>query len=174
MLSLRSESTRWLLALIFVGTLVGDGLTGVRDDQPPDTGDGQPAKVVYRMGAIYFEPGHADFTVACTNIGPRALNVVLEVYDEDDRRTGDAKVKVAPGATETFASSTAVASAGEVVIANLPPIEHGKARVSAKRGDIVCTALARLHGDDGETREVPLALVKRVAPAHDDQDEQQD
>lgn len=62
--SLRSESTRWLLAVILVGTLVGDGLTGVRDDQAPDTGD------------------------ACTNIGPRALNVVLEVYDEDDRRAG--------------------------------------------------------------------------------------
>lgn len=169
--SLRSESTRWLLALVFVGTLAGDGLTGVRDDAPPDTGDGKPGKVVYRMGAIYFDPGHADFTVACTNIGPQASNVVLEVYDEDDRRVADARVKIEPRATRTFASS---ASASEVAIERLPPIEHGRARVSAKRGDIVCTALARLHGDDGETREVPLALVKRVAPAHDEQDQQQD
>jgi hypothetical protein len=158
-------STRWLLALVFVGALVGDGLSGVRDDDAPDTGDGKGSKVVYRMGAIYFEPGHADFTVSCTNLGPRALNVVLEVYDEDDRRTGDAaKAKVEPGATGTFASSRAVAGAGDVVVDKLPPIDHGKARISAKRGDIVCTAAARLHGDDGETRELPFALVKRVAP----------
>lgn len=79
-------------------------------------------------------------------------------------------MKIEPGATATFASSTALASAGQVVLASLPPIEHGKARVSAKRGDIVCTALARLHSDDSEMREVPFALVKRVAPAHDERD----
>jgi hypothetical protein len=166
---LRSELTRWLLAIVLVGALVGDGLTGVRDDQPPDTGDGGPGRVVYRMGAIYFEPGHADFTVACTNIGPKPLHVVLEIYDEHDRRTGTpAKTEIAPGATRTFASSPTVASVGDVVIAELPPIDHGKARVSAKRGEIVCTATARLHGDDGETREVPFALMKRIAPAHAD------
>jgi hypothetical protein len=93
------------------------------------------------------------------------LNVVLEVYDEQDRRTGAAtKIKVEPSATGTVASSAAGARAGDAVIANLPPIDHGKARVSAKRGDIVCTAVSRLHAENGETREVPFALVKRVAP----------
>lgn len=164
-MTLKSQSARWLLALVFVGVLVGDGLTGVRDDPAPDTGDGRDSKVVYRMGSIYFDPGHADFVVSCTNLGPKALHVVLEVYDEDDRRIGEgAKIKLDPQGTGTFVSSAAVARAGDVVLATLRPIDHGRARVSAKRGDIACTATSRLRGDDGETREVPLALVKRVAP----------
>ena len=163
-MTLRSESTRWLLALIFVGALVGDGLTGVRDDPAPDTGDGK-SEVVYRMGAIAFEPGHVDFAVTCTNLGPKAANVVLEVYDEDDRRSGDAtKMRLDSQATGRIVSSAAVARDGDVVLGQLPPIDHGRARVSAKHGDLSCTAVSLLRGDDGETREVPFALVKRVAP----------
>ena len=163
--TMKSESARWLLALVFVGALAGDGLAGVRDDPAPDTGDGKASKVVYRMGALAFDPGHADFAVTCTNLGPKAVNVVLEVYGDDDRRTGNAaRMKLDPHASGTFASSDLAARAGDVVIANLPAIDHGRARVSAQRGDIACTAVSRLRGDDGETREVPFALVKRVAP----------
>ena len=164
-MTIKSGSARWLMALVFVAAFAGDGLSGMRDDPAPETGDGKASEVVYRMGALAFDPGHADFVVTCTNLGARPLNVVLEVYDEDDRRTGDAtKMKLGPQATGTFASSAAAARAGDVVIAKLPPIDHGRARVSAKRGDITCTAVSRLRGDGGETREVPFALVKRVAP----------
>ena len=163
--TMRSESTHWLLALVFVGAFAGDGLAGMRDDPPPDTGDGKESKVVYRMGALAFDPGHVDFVVTCTNLGPKASTVVLEVYDEDDRRTGNAtKMRLEPQASGTFASSAVAARPGDVVVEDLPPIDHGRARVSAKRGDIACTAVSRLRGDDGETREVPFALVKRVAP----------
>jgi hypothetical protein len=166
---LRWIPIRALWVALFVMATASVSAAGIRDDAPPDTGDDMPGKVVYRMGAVHFDPGYSDFTIACTNVSVKALHMVLEVYDEDDRRAGRAaRLRLEPGATGTFASSAAVARAGDVIVAELPPIDHGKARISAKNGRIVCTALSRLHGAGGEIRELPFTLLKRLAPAVDE------
>jgi hypothetical protein len=159
---------RWIAALatVAVVSLASRAGAGILDDAAPDVDAGKHGTVVYRIGAIYHEAGHAEFTITCTSVAARPVHVVLEVYGDDERRVGTpARMKLAPRASGTFASAPALPASGAVALLDLPTIDHGKARVSAEHGGITCTGLTFLRGDDGDTRELPFTLLKRVAPA---------
>jgi hypothetical protein len=154
------------LALLLLGSvsMAGTATAGLLDGQAPPLGDGVTSIIVYRLGAVHFEPaGWVDTTVTCTNVSPAPATVALEVFDESDQRAGEvAKATVAAGAAVTFATS-ADAVPGAVAVAGLPPIDHGKARVSASTKQITCTAVNRMRGSDGVVKEAPVELVKKVA-----------
>jgi hypothetical protein len=135
------------------------------DSPPPALANGERGTVVYRMGAVHFEPGGwVDTTVTCTNLATAPANLALEIFDENDRLAGDVtKASVAAGAGLTFATSSAVDAAGVAVVAGLPPIDHGKARVSASTTQLTCVAVNRMRGSDGAIKEAPLELIKKVA-----------
>jgi hypothetical protein len=137
---------------------------GLLDGQPPALGAGVPSTIVYRMGAVHFEPGGwVDTTVTCTNLSSDSAVVALEVFDERDQLAGElTKVTVAAGGAATFATS-ADAAPGAIAVAGLPPIDHGKARVSASTTKLACTAMNRMRGADGTVKESPLELLKKVA-----------
>lgn len=152
-----------LLALAGV-SMTGTATAGLLDGQPPALGDGVTATIVYRFGAVHFEPGGwVDTTVTCTNLSPAPAVVGLEIFDESDQKAGSlAKATVAAGAPVTFATS-ADAAPGAVAVAGLPPIDHGKARVSASTKQLTCTAVNRMRGSDGTVKEAPVELMKKVA-----------
>jgi hypothetical protein len=145
--------------------LGGSATAGLLDSAAPALGNGEPAKVVYRMGAVHFEPGGwVDTTVTCTNLAPVAARMGLEVFDETDKPAGQLAVAtVAAGASVTFATSADAAVAGAVVVPGLPPIDHGKARVSASTTQLSCSAINRMRAMDGTIKESALELMKKVA-----------
>ena len=153
-----------LLVLGGVSMAAGRATAGLLDGQAPPLGDGVSSTIVYRLGAVHFEPaGWVDTTVTCTNLSSAPATVGLEIFDESDQRAGDlAKATVAAGAAVTFATS-ADAVPGAVTVAGLPPIDHGKARVSASTKQLTCTAVNRMRGSDGAVKEAPVELVKKVA-----------
>jgi hypothetical protein len=137
---------------------------GLLDSPPPMLANGARGTVVYRMGAVHFEPGGwVDTTVTCTNLAATPADVALEVFDENDHVAGTAAKSVAAGAAVTFATSSAVDASGAAVLAGLPPIDHGKARVSASTTQLTCVAVNRMRGADGAIKEAPLELIKKVA-----------
>jgi hypothetical protein len=138
---------------------------GLLDGQPPVLGNGERGTVVYRMGAVHFEPGGwVDTTVTCTNLAPTPAEMALEVFDENDRLAGQvAKASVGAGAGLSFASSSAADAPGATIIPGLPAIDHGKARVSASTTQLTCVAVNRMRGADGTFKEAPLELIKKVA-----------
>jgi hypothetical protein len=137
---------------------------GLLDSEPPTLANGQRGTVVYRMGAVHFEPGGwVDTTVTCTNLAAAPADITLEVFDENDRLAGTTARSVAAGSGLTFATSSAVAAAGAAVVPGLPPIDHGKARVSASTTQLTCVAVNRMRGADGAIKEAPLELMKKVA-----------
>ena len=143
----------------------GTATAGLLDSPPPILGNGEQGTVVYRMGAVHFEPGGwVDTTVTCTNLAAAPASLALEVFDENDRLAGDvAKVSVAAGAGLTFATSSAADVPGSTIVPGLPPIDHGKARVSASTTQLTCAAVNRMRGSDGAIKEAPLELIKKVA-----------
>ncbi len=157
---------RTRLALLVLGgvSMAGTATAGLLDGQAPPLGDGVTSTIVYRLGAVHFEPaGWVDTTVTCTNVSSAPATVGLEIFDEGDQHAGDlAKATVAAGGAVTFATS-ADAVPGAVAVAGLPPIDHGKARVSASTKQITCTAMNRMRGSDGAVKEAPVELVKKVA-----------
>jgi len=155
-----------VLAAALLASVPSRARGGILDDDAPDVDAGKHGTVVYRMGAIYHDAGHAEFTITCTSVSARPVHVALELYGDEDRRVGaPTRAKLEPRGSVTFASAPTLPAAGEVVRVEVPAIEHWKARVSAEHGGIVCTGLTYLRGDDGDTRELPFALLKRVAPA---------
>lgn len=149
-----------LLALI--GSTASAGLL---DSPPPDLGSGAPAIVVYRMGPIHFEPGGwVDTTISCSNLAPTATRVAVEIFDDEDHRSGNpTTVDVAAGASVTFATSADAQVPGATPIPQLPPIDHGKARISASTNQLSCTAINRMRANDGTVKEAALELIKKVA-----------
>lgn len=143
------------------GSVAGAGLL---DSPPPALGNGETATVVYRMGAVHYEPGGwVDTTVTCTNLAATPSVIALEIFNETDQRVGDlAKVTVAPNASVTFATS-AEAAPNAVAVAGLPAIDHGKARVVASTTKLNCSAVNHMRANDGVMKEAPLELVKKVA-----------
>ena len=143
----------------------GTATAGLLDSPPPDLGSGAKAIVVYRMGPIHYEPGGwVDSTVTCNNLANTAARVAFEVFDDNDRLAGqptDATVEA--GAAVTFATSLDADAPGAIVVRNLPPIDHGKARVSAATNQLSCTGTNRMRADDGSVKEAALELVKKVA-----------
>ena len=138
---------------------------GLLDSQPPLLGNGERGTVVYRMGAVHFEPGGwVDTTVTCTNLATTPTEMALEVFDENDRLAGEVtKASVGAGAGLTFATSSAADAPGAAIIPGLPAIDHGKARVSASTTQLTCVAINRMRGADGAIKEAPLELIKKVA-----------
>jgi hypothetical protein len=156
--------SRWVLPALLVLLCARPATGGLLDDAAPSLGSAGAATIVYRLGAVHYEPGGwVDTTVTCTNLAPEPAAVALEVFDERDRKVGAlTTVTVAPGAPVTFATS-AEAGPNVVVVAGLPAIDHGKARVGATTTRLACTAANHMRGDDGVKKQMPLELVKKVA-----------
>lgn len=159
-MKLRARSMAMALGLFWTAS----AYAGLLDSQAPTLANGQRGTVVYRMGAVHFEPGGwVDTTITCTNLAATPADLALEIFDENDRLAGDvAKASVGAGAGLTFATSSAAAT-GAAVVQGLPPIDHGKARVSASTTQLTCVAVNRMRGADGTIKEAPLELIKKVA-----------
>jgi hypothetical protein len=150
--------------LAALGLLLGGPVHAGLLDSPPLGIDGQPGKVVYRMGPVYYEPGHADTVVSCTNFADGPTSMVLEIFDENDVLRATAySPQVAANGSATFATSNGPDIDGAVIPAGIPTVEHGKARVSATTAKIACAAKTQVVGSDGNVKERPLELVKKVA-----------
>src|SRR6202008_115248 len=70
--------------LAALGLLLGGRAHAGLLDSPALSIGGQPGKVVYRMGPVYYDPGHVDTVVSCTNIADGPTGMVLEIFDEND------------------------------------------------------------------------------------------
>jgi hypothetical protein len=70
---------------------------------------------------------------------------------------------VPAGESITFATSSGPDIDGAVIPPGMPTVEHGKARVSATTAKITCAAKTQVVGSDGNVKERPLELVKKVA-----------
>ncbi len=152
------------LALSLSLVVANGAAAGLLDSPPPVFADGLPGLVVYRMGPIYFDPGHIDTVIRCTNIGESTMPVTLEVFDASDRLAGSAtSASVAPGADVAFGTTADPSRPGIVVIDTLGSVSHGKARVSATGKSLACVGIQVLRKEDGTTREMSLELVKKVA-----------
>jgi hypothetical protein len=132
-------------------------------DSPPPSFDSGTGQVVYRMGPIYYEVGHIDTVVTCSNLSDDPVNMAIEIFDEEDARVRLERGSAAARADVTFTTSAAPGIPGAIVVSELPRIDHGKARVSATAKTISCTARHRTVADDGAVSEGPLELVKKVA-----------
>ena len=150
--------------LAMLGLLLGGRAHAGLLDSPPPTIGGQPGKIVYRMGPVYYDPGWVDTVVSCTNVSDAPTGIVLEVFDENDvLRATASSAQVPGGASATYTPPRAPEIAGAIVLAGLAAIDHGKARVSATTARLSCTARTRMLGADGNVRERPLELLKKVA-----------
>ena len=132
-------------------------------DSPPPSLDSGASQVVYRMGPVYYEAGHIDTVVTCSNLSDGPVNMAIEIFDEQDSRVRLERGSAAARADLTFATSAAPGIAGAVVVSELPRLDAGKARVSATSKNISCTARHRTVAGDGAVSEGPLELVKKVA-----------
>jgi hypothetical protein len=143
----------------------GTATAGLLDSPPPDFGATARAIVVYRMGPIHYEPGGwVDTTVTCNNLASSASRLAFEVFDDNDHLAGQpTDVTVEAGAAVTFATSSDADAPGATVVRSLPPIDHGKARVSASTNQLSCTGTNRMRAADGSVKEAALELVKKVA-----------
>ena len=155
-----------LVCATLAGVLgAGSATAGLLNSPPPDLGSTERATVVYRMGPIHYEPGGwVDTTITCTNLATSSATVGLEIFDEEDNLTGRiAQATVAAGATVTFATSAETNVPGAVTVSQLPPLDHGKARISASTIQLSCSALNHLRASDGTIKEAALELIKKVA-----------
>jgi hypothetical protein len=133
-------------------------------DSPPPSISGQPGTIVYRMGPVHYDPGFVDTVVSCTNLGDGPTAMALEIFDENDVLRATATSPPAPANQGvTFVTSSGPDIDGAVIVVGMPGLEHGKARVSATTASITCAAKTRIVGDDGNVKERPLELVKKVA-----------
>ena len=137
---------------------------GLLDTTAPGFPDGAPAIVVYRMGPVHYEQGHVDTVVKCESIDDAQIQVAIEIFDDSDVRVGEvARAVLAPGESVSFVTTADAASLRRVVLQGLPPLDHGKARVSATTAKLNCTAYNRIIGGDGSTSQSVLELIKKVA-----------
>jgi len=154
--------TSLLLALTLATQAAG---AGVLDSPPPLANGNAPTRVLYRMGPVYHEEGVVWTHVQCTNRAAAPANVVVEIFDEQ-RRAGHSTVRafIAPGATVSFVTGDPSALAGAATTIPVAlPVHFGKARVSAGSNVLSCTGANHVRTADGSVRELPLALIKRVA-----------
>jgi hypothetical protein len=120
--------------------------------------------VIYRMGAIYYEPGRIDTVVTCVNEDSSSAEVAFELFDPSDVPTGAIlHKKLIPGGDVSFVTSELVAAEGRLVVPALPTIDAGKARVSASTTRLRCSGFWRARSADGTTKDSGLQLVKKVA-----------
>ena len=140
------------------------GTAGLLDSPPPNL-QGGTSQVVFRMGPIYFLPGRMDTVVTCTNLSDHATQVAIEIFDATDTlAVTAAKTNLDIAGVVSFVTSANSTSLGQVVIAGLPPVDHGKARVSATTTELSCTAIHRVLAADGSIENKALSLVKKIGP----------
>jgi hypothetical protein len=158
-------ASRFACTALTSALLTGSAMAGLLDSPAPDFGAEGRGLVVYRMGPIHYEPGGwVDTTVTCTNLSAAPTPVGLEIFDERDQLAGQlARASVPAGAGVTFVTSADAGVAGAVIVQNLPPIDHGKARISALTKEMSCTAINRMRATDGSVKEAALELMKKVA-----------
>ena len=150
--------------LVALGLLLGGRAHAGLLDSPPLSIGGEPGKVVYRMGPVYYDPGHVDTVVSCDNIADGPTAMVLEIFDENDVLRATAySAQVPAGDSVTFATSSGPDIDGAVIPPGIPALDHGKARVSATTARLACAAKTQVVGSDGGVKERPLELVKKVA-----------
>ena len=150
--------------LAALGLLLGGRAHAGLLDSPPLSIGGEPGKVVYRMGPVYYDPGHVDTVVSCSNFADGPTAMVLEIFDENDILRATAYTpQIASSQSVTFTTSRGPDIDGAVVPPGMPSVEHGKARVSATTAKITCAAKTQVVGSDGAVKERPLELVKKVA-----------
>ena len=148
--------------------MAGPGPTvraGVLDAPVPDFGQGKRGLVVYRMGPVYFEAGSVDTVIRCTNVSDAPIDLAVEVFGESGDLKGVWKhTALAPRQTMVYSTSPSRALPNAEGPANLDPIDHGKARVSATSAQVSCDAQhVVLDGNGGTARTSTLEMVKRVA-----------
>ena len=155
-----------VIAAVAAASFAPPAAAGMLDAPPPPFAGGA-GRIVYRMGPVHFDPGWVETFVACTNVGASQTDVALEVFDDTDRAVGSAaRATIAPGGTATFAvsaGSTATRAANAILVADVSPLDHGKARVSSPSATLACHAWHRAGRADGTVKEAPLELVKKVA-----------
>jgi hypothetical protein len=150
--------------LAALGLLLGGRAQAGLLDSPPLSIGGEPGKVVYRMGPVYYDPGHVDTVVSCSNFADAPTAMVLEIFDENDVLRATAySAQIAGSQSVTFATSSGPNIDGAAIPPGMPSVEHGKARVSATTAKIACAAKTVVVGSDGGVKERPLELVKKVA-----------
>lgn len=161
---MRSRTTTIGAALAGLA-IAGTAAAGILTSEAPLVDGTTRGTIVYRMGAIHYEPGGwVDTTVTCNNLSPSPAGIAFEIFDDDDQPAGGVvRATVAAGASVTFATSADAQAAHAVVVQGLRPIDHGKGRVSASTTQVSCTALNRMRANDGSVKEAALELVKKVA-----------
>lgn len=153
-----------VLSGLLVLALAASAHAGLLDSPPPAFEGGAQGMVVYRMGPLHYSAGHVDAVVKCDSTGDAQIQLALEIFDEQDVRIGEvAKAQLPPGASLSFVTAADAASGPRFVLQGLPPLEHGKARVSATSSSLSCTARNRVRGSDGSASESAVELIKRVA-----------
>jgi hypothetical protein len=157
------RSTR-ALAGTLAFALAGSAQAGLLDAPAPRFPDGTTSVVVYRMGPVHYQPGHVDTVVKCESIDDARIQLAVEIFDESDAPVGEvARAVLAPGKSVSFVTAADATSGPRVVVLGLPPLDHGKARVSATTAKLSCTAHNRIVGADGSASESVLELIKKVA-----------
>jgi hypothetical protein len=161
MANMRRTTFAAALGVLLAGAQGPPAWAGLLDSPAPNF-DGVPGKVIYRMGPVHHDAGAVDTLVTCANVGDVPVRLALEIFDGNDRSAGfPTQATLAVGASVTFVTS---AGAGDgTVVLGLPPMEDGKARVSATSTRISCSGRLRLRSGGGDVRETPLELVKKVA-----------
>jgi len=135
-------------------------------DSPPPTINGAVGEVIYRMGPVYYHPGQVDTVVKCTNLNDAQAVLVVEVFDQGDNPVGTlVQAALSVGGTVNFVTSADTSRNYWVVIPDLPPLDHGKARVSATTAKLSCTGYHRTRTAGGTTDEKTLELIKKVSRA---------
>ena len=154
----------WRVGLAVLGLLLAQHVDAGLLDSPPPTFDGAQGQVIYRMGAIYYDPGRVDTMVTCTNLDTIQARLAIELFDERDNLIGTlAHADLPAGATVTFTTSADMSRQGWVVIPDLPAFDHGKARVSATTTKLSCSGYQRIRTAVGTFEEKALELVKKVS-----------
>ncbi len=152
-------ATWWFFALG-----CGCAHAGLLTSPPPQLESAAPLRVIYRMGAIYYEPGRIDTVVTCVNQDTSVAQVAFEVFDPDDAPAGEVvHKKVLPGAEVSFVTSGIGPPEGRMVVPSLSILLSGKARVSASTTKLTCRGFWRARSADGTTKDSGLQLVKKVA-----------
>ena len=161
---MRTGLPKWFLLTGFAAFACGSSRAGLLSSPPPRFESTEPLRVIYRMGAIYFEPGRIDTVVTCVNEDTSTAEVAFELFDPSDAPTGViVHKKVLPGGEVSFVTSALVGAEGRLVVPSLSTLDSGKARVSASTTKLSCRGFWRARSADGTTKDNGLQLMKKVA-----------
>lgn len=139
---------------------------GILDSPPPALGPAGASVVVYRMGPVHYDPGHVETVIRCSNLTNATIGVAVEYFDESDVLQGSWRNEaLAPGRSFIVATGPAPNAPEAEYPAGLPPMQHGKARVSATTAQIACSAEHVLQDEKtGAPAKISvLELIKKVA-----------